>query len=82
MKSGVMHFTVLVAIIAIGIIAFVSVRGNAGLQFFIGLATAIAYVVWGIIHHSIEGDLHKKIVVEYVLIAAIAVLLLEVGLGL
>lgn len=82
MKSHIIHFIILLAIIAIGVISFISVRGNAGLQFFIGLTTAIAYVFWGIIHHSIEGDLHKKIVVEYVLIAAIAVLLLEVGLGL
>lgn len=82
MKSHIIHFIILLAIIAAGVTSFISVGGNTGLQFFIGLITAISYVVWGIIHHLLEGDLHKKIVVEYVLIAAIAVLLLEVGLGL
>ena len=81
MKSHVVHFLILCAILGLGVVSFLPAKGNAGLQFFIGVVTAFAYVIWGLLHHAAIGDLHKKIVVEYVLIAAIAVLLLEVAIG-
>ncbi|MBI3576766.1 hypothetical protein HY086_01870 [Candidatus Gottesmanbacteria bacterium] len=81
MKTHIIHFIFLLAILAVGIAAFFAAQGNSSLQFIIGLVTAVSYVVWGMIHHAMEGDLHKKIVIEYVLIAAIAVLLLEVAVG-
>lgn len=39
------------------------------------IALSISYVVWGIVHHSHIGDLHPKIVVEYILVAMLAVLM-------
>lgn len=35
---------------------------------------AFIYVIWGIIHHWLDHDLTFKIMVEYILIAAIAML--------
>lgn len=81
MKTRVVHFLILVAMLLVALVAFVVAAGNSGLQLVIGIVTAIAYVVWGIMHHVLVGDLHKKVVVEYVLIAAIAMLLLQVALG-
>lgn len=81
MKASLLHFFVLLAIILIGVISFRGAVGNTGLQFFIGVVTTIAYVIWGILHHALKGDLHKKVVVEYILIGAIAILLLEVTVG-
>lgn len=81
MKPHILHFLILFGILALGITSFFAAAGNSGLQFVVGVITAIAYVLWGLLHHAVAGDLHKKIVVEYVLIAAIAVLLLEVALG-
>lgn len=36
------------------------------------------YIFWGIIHHLIEQTLHFKIVLEYILIGAIAFFILEI----
>jgi len=44
-------------------------------QFVIILAMAIGYVFWGIFHHYEHKDLHAKIIWEYVLVAALAVIL-------
>ncbi len=81
MKATKIHFLVLLGIVSIGALSFQAARGNTGLQFFIGVVTSTAYVIWGILHHALRGDLHKKVVVEYILIGAIAVLLLEVTVG-
>ena len=53
----------------------------------IGIFTLIAlfYVIWGILHHFINHELNKKIVVEYILIATLGVaimfFLLKGGFG-
>jgi len=75
-KHILVQYIVLVLILLAGIISFYLVRGNPTLQFRIGIITSISYVVWGILHHTLENNLHKKIVVEYLLIGAIAIVLL------
>ncbi len=75
-KFKFIHLIVLIIILFSGIATFISLAPNRQLQFIVGIATSVAYVLWGILHHSISGDLHKKIVVEYILISSIAVLLL------
>ena len=81
MKQSVFHFLVLAAILIIGIFTFIYVRPNTTLQLYIGIITAVAYVLWGFIHHAIRKDLHQKIMVEYLLIGAIAIVLLVTMLG-
>lgn len=81
MKTHLFHFLILIAIIGLGVGIFFLASGNRGAQLLIGLTTSFAYVAWGLIHHAIEGDLHKKIVVEYVLMGAIAVLLFLIVFG-
>ena len=41
------------------------------LQMTLVIATAIFYVVWGIVHHIIHHDITAKIVIEYVLIGSL-----------
>ncbi len=82
MKSAsVVHVLVLLSILGLGAWVFFAVRPNVTLQLLTGVATAFAYVVWGIIHHALQKDLHQKIVVEYILIGAIAIVLLVTILG-
>ncbi len=76
-----LHYFVLFAILGGGMWAFSFVRPNVTLQLLVGLATALAYVLWGVIHHVIQKDLHPKIVIEYMLIGAIAMVLLVTILG-
>jgi len=59
-----------------GVAAFFYVSPNSSLQLAVGIITSIAYVLWGFIHHWLQKDLHKRIVVEYILIGAIAIILL------
>ncbi|KKT65500.1 MAG: hypothetical protein UW60_C0044G0014 [Candidatus Woesebacteria bacterium GW2011_GWA2_44_33] len=36
---------------------------------------AAAYLAWGIIHHARRGDLHLKIVLEYLALAILGIVL-------
>lgn len=76
MKPKQIHYIslVLMLIFAIGLIFMA--RGSIAIQRSIIIVMSIAYVLWGIFHHVLEGDLHFKIVLEYILISATAILLL------
>ena len=76
MKPATLHFIVLSLILMGGVVSFVMLTGDVVAQQRIGIATSIAYVVWGILHHGIHGDLHPKVVIEYMLVGAVAVLVL------
>jgi hypothetical protein len=41
---------------------------DRGFQLGVIIFTTFFYVLWGIIHHLINHDLHTKIVIEYILI--------------
>lgn len=81
MKRSVVHFLVLLAILAAGVFTFIRVAPNTTVQLFVGIVTACSYVIWGLIHHAVKKDLHQRIVVEYLLIGAIAIVLLVTMLG-
>ncbi|OGG27746.1 hypothetical protein A3A64_03255 [Candidatus Gottesmanbacteria bacterium RIFCSPLOWO2_01_FULL_48_11] len=70
------HFITLFLILGFGIATFFYARGNATAQFATGVVTAVAYVCWGLLHHAAKKDLHANVVVEYVLIAAISIIVL------
>lgn len=70
------HTFILLCILGGGVAAFYYVRPNASLQFIVGIVTSISYVLWGLIHHILQKDLHLKVVIEYMLIGAIAIALL------
>lgn len=72
----IIHYIVLACILVGGVGAFMYAAPNVSLQFNVAVITSVAYVVWGIIHHAMQKDLHQKVVVEYILIGAIAVVLL------
>ncbi|MFH0864184.1 MAG: hypothetical protein V1858_03795 [Candidatus Gottesmanbacteria bacterium] len=74
-KTHFWHYLILLMIIAIGGIAFIK-QTNIQNRFYIGSLVAIAYVFWGIFHHLMEKNLKLKIVIEYSLIALMAVVLL------
>lgn len=75
-QQNVIHTFVLLCILAAGLWSFWYAGGNVMLQLIIGGVTTIAYVLWGIVHHVMNGDLHKKVVIEYVLVGLIALVLL------
>lgn len=72
-----LYYLVLITILGLGIILFYLFAGNSQRQFTVIIATSITYFLWGVVYHKLEGDLHPKIVVEYLLIALLAILLLH-----
>lgn len=70
------EYFVLGCVLVGGVGAFYYVRSDTQLQFTIGVITSIAYVIWGMIHHARKKDLHTRIVIEYMLMGAIAIVLL------
>ncbi len=77
MKSQkIISYAVLVIILASGMYTFLYVSQSAYLQLVVGVLTSVAYVMWGIIHHLQQKDLHRKVVIEYILIGLIAIVLL------
>jgi hypothetical protein len=75
-RMHVIHYIVLAIILCAGLAAFYWARPDAALQFIVGVVVSVSYVAWGLIHHALQKDLHQKIVVEYILIGAIAIILL------
>ncbi|OGH16389.1 MAG: hypothetical protein A3C22_01200 [Candidatus Levybacteria bacterium RIFCSPHIGHO2_02_FULL_37_10] len=65
------YYLVLFIIFILGFLLAYSNRSNENLQIGIIIATTFFYVLWGIIHHLINHDLHVKIVVEYILIGVL-----------
>jgi len=76
MKLKYVNFIVLAVILASGIFTFWTAQNDRTIQMFVGIATSITYVLWGMIYHALEGDLHLKVVIEYSLVGLIAVVLL------
>lgn len=65
----------LYTVLAVGILVMYFLRGYADSQYLTMLLLAGFYFVWGIAYHGFAGDLHPKIVLEYALIAILAVVL-------
>ncbi|MCH7951805.1 hypothetical protein IH980_03655 [Patescibacteria group bacterium] len=65
------HYVALVSIIGAGLSLFLYYRYNKEVQAYVIFTTAIAYVLWGILHHKLVHYLTIEIIFEYVLVAAI-----------
>jgi len=76
MNLKTVNFIVLAIILVTGVFTFWTAQNDKMMQLYIGIATSVAYVIWGIIFHGLDGDLHPKIVIEYCLVGLIAVILL------
>jgi len=76
MRSRIINFLVLIAILIFGIVSFWNASGDKQMQMIVGGITCALYFVWGMIHHILEKDFHPKIVVEYLLVSLIAFILI------
>jgi hypothetical protein len=63
------YYVVLATILSLGFLLEYS-SSDRGFQIGVIVATTFFYVLWGIIHHLMNHDLHMKIVLEYILIGA------------
>lgn len=67
---------VLLSILIGGSVIFWRAAGNTGLQLTIGVMITVTYILWGILHHAQAGPVHRKVVIEYVLVGFVALVLL------
>lgn len=75
MKSHISHYLVLLSIFVLGLFFFVYFSYNRRVQSWCVIGMSIAYFFWGMIHHSLEKNLHLKVVIEYFLIALLGAVL-------
>ena len=67
------HYLSLVLILCVGFSALAFSYPNKRLEMLILLLIAFFYACWGIFHHAINHSLSTKIVVEYILVAALGI---------
>lgn len=75
-KEHLGHYLVLLFILSFGAFAFVYFQRFPQSQIVSLFLTASFYVLWGIIHHYLEGDLHLRIIFEYLAVALLGFLIL------
>jgi len=73
---SIANFVVLAVILVLTVFLFWQVRDRPSMQILVGVLLSVSYVAWGIIHHMMTGNLHPKIVVEYLLVGCIAITLI------
>lgn len=74
-SSHFLHSLSLLLLMTAGLAGLVFFRFNHPVQFLLAAAMGICYTAWGIVHHYLKGDIHPKIIAEYLLVALFAVLL-------
>jgi hypothetical protein len=70
------HYFPLLGIFIAGIVGFSIFLYDKTFQIIIASAIAVAYVVWGVIHHLIKKDLYLSVVVEYMVVATLGLVIL------
>lgn len=55
------------------LLLILAANGNEALQMKFVVLAALAYVIWGFVHHKIHHDLHAKVVIEYVLMGFLGI---------
>lgn len=70
------NFVVLAVILISTVLLFWQMRDNKSMQIIVGILLSVLYATWGIVNHAMQGDLHPKVVVEYLLVGAIAITLI------
>lgn len=72
-KGHLLYYSLLVLALFSGLILIYSFSSNKQIQMLIVVGLSFLYLLIGIIHHLINHDLVAKIVIEYVLIAALGI---------
>ena len=71
------HYLVLSLILLGAFIGLVTLRYHP-LRPWAIIATAAAYLIWGLVHHAILGTLHRKVVLEYLGLSVLGAIIIAV----
>lgn len=80
LKEHVIYYASLIAIQLVGVTLFFVVAPHRSLQMGVAVFTAFSYTALALIHHKVSHTLTSKIVIEYVLIAALGITLMLIYL--
>ncbi|MBI4058870.1 hypothetical protein HY404_01365 [Candidatus Microgenomates bacterium] len=69
MRRHFSHYLVLLGILIIVIAGFKLFSFDRPFQIALVVASSLAYISWGIVHHWIHSDLYWEVVIEYTAIA-------------
>lgn len=69
------HYLSLIGVFIAGIFGIYIFSYDRRFQMAVVLATAAAYVAWGVVHHFLHRDLYLSVVIEYLTIAILGVVL-------
>ncbi len=69
------HYLPLLGVLGFGFIGFFAFSYDKSFQVAIIIATALGYVSWGIIHHSVHKDLTPQVTWEYLSFALLGAVL-------
>ena len=69
------HYAPLLGIFALAVVAFLISSYDRLFLMGVSIAVAASYVAWGVVHHSIHRDLHLSVVVEYIVVAALGLVI-------
>ena len=69
------HYFPLIGIFAAGFIGIYIFSFDRDFQILLATAVAVAYVVWGVVHHYLHKDLYPEIVMEYLAIATLGLVI-------
>ena len=58
--------------LAVGSVAVYRLRYDSPSQFLVILIITLFYLLWGTTYHHIKGEIEKKLLLEYLIIALIA----------
>ncbi|MEK7550862.1 MAG: hypothetical protein AAB535_03720 [Patescibacteria group bacterium] len=70
------HYLLLFGILLFGFSGLVLFSYDRNFQVGVGLATAIGYVAWGVVHHFLHKDLYIETFIEYVAIATLGLVIM------
>ena len=69
------HYLSLLGIFAVGLLAFVFFSYDPTFKIAVIISIAVSYVVWGIVHHHLRGDLYLEVVLEYIAVAVLGLII-------
>jgi len=69
------HYLLLFGILLAGFAGLILFSYDRRFQIAVSVATAVAYVFWGIVHHAIHKDLHLETVIEYIVISSLGLVI-------
>ncbi len=75
LRKHKIDYSVLAILAAAYLIYFIINKNNPNALFLATLVFSLSYILWGVFHHARDRSLRLKVVLEYVLVATLAVVI-------